>query len=44
MAKASIAILLTIVLFATACSSGSDQAEPSTTKEASTAAESASQL
>lgn len=44
MAKAPIAILFTIVLLATACSSSSDQADPSTTKEASTAAESASQL
>lgn len=44
MAKASISILLTIVLFGAACSSDPDQAEPSTSDVTTTVSESASQL
>jgi rhodanese-related sulfurtransferase len=44
MAKASISILLTIVLFGAACSSDADQAGPSASGGANAVAESASQL
>ncbi|MCB0953215.1 MAG: rhodanese-like domain-containing protein [Microthrixaceae bacterium] len=44
MAKVSIPILLPIAFFGAACSTDSDQAEPSTTGEASSVAESGSQL
>lgn len=44
MAKAWIAILLSVVLFGAACSSGPDQAEPATSGGKGTAVESSSQL